>query len=81
MCGLRLDARTVRYFFLNWGFRGRSSLLPRDAATRTDKLTLCGPHADRFLAMLERFQLANKRPPGRYDNGLDRDTLPVTHDS
>jgi hypothetical protein len=81
MCGLHLDPRSVRYLFVNWGWRGRSSLLSKDARDHDVRLTLCGPHGDRMVDVLERYQLAQKRG-GRCDRGtgLDREALPITYD-
>lgn len=81
MCGMMLDPRVVRYLWINWGWRGRSSLLARDAQAFDQRLTLCGPHGDKMVAALEKFQLMHKRG-GRGDRGtgLDRDSVPLTFD-
>lgn len=80
MCGLHLDPRVVRYLYLNWGWRGRSSLLSKDAKNWDQRLTLCGPHGDKLVAVLERYQLQNKLPKSGRVTGLDREDVPLTFD-
>jgi hypothetical protein len=75
MCGTDIDPRLARYLFVNWGWRGRSSFLPKDQAD--ERLTLCGPHGDKMVAALERYALTQKKP-GR--GNLDRDIVPMTFD-